>query len=110
VILIICAAGCAALKKVDEIITERNKREFTIKYILDRICLINDEIIIEDPEYQELMERVDEWKKQIAAKLPPGRERFQRSDDGRDHARLLGRRGKPGRGEDCCVSGFRSLN
>ena len=41
------------------------------KFILDRITQINDEIIIHDPEMLELMERVDERKKQLAAKLPP---------------------------------------
>ena len=41
------------------------------KFILDRICQINDEIVNDDPEYRELLEQVDEWKKQIAAKLPP---------------------------------------
>jgi hypothetical protein len=41
------------------------------KYILDRICEIDDEIVNEDPEYQELGERVDECKQQLAAKLPP---------------------------------------
>jgi hypothetical protein len=41
------------------------------KYILDRICEIDDEIVNEDPEYQELGKPVDEWKQQLAAKLPP---------------------------------------
>jgi hypothetical protein len=41
------------------------------KYILDRICEIDDEIVPEDPEYQELGKPVDECKQQLAAKLPP---------------------------------------
>jgi hypothetical protein len=40
-------------------------------YILDRICEIDDEIVPEDPEYQELGKPVDECKQQLAAKLPP---------------------------------------
>jgi hypothetical protein len=41
------------------------------KFILDRITQINDEIVNDDPEYRELLEKVDERKKQIVAKLPP---------------------------------------
>ena len=41
------------------------------KFILDRITQINDEIIIHDPEFLELMEQADKRKKQLAAKLPP---------------------------------------
>ena len=39
------------------------------KFILDRICEINDEIVTKDPEYKELFEQIDDWKKQLAAKL-----------------------------------------
>jgi hypothetical protein len=46
------------------------------KYILDRICEIDDEIVNEDPEYQKPGELVDEWKKQLAAKLPPEDEKM----------------------------------
>ena len=42
------------------------------KYILDRSCQNDDEIVNEGPEYRELLERVDEWKKLNVAKLPPG--------------------------------------
>jgi hypothetical protein len=41
------------------------------KFILDRIIQINDEIVNDDPAYRELLEQLDERKKQIAAKLPP---------------------------------------
>ena len=41
------------------------------KFILDRLTQINDEIVNDDPKYRELGKQVDEWKKQIAAKLPP---------------------------------------
>jgi hypothetical protein len=37
------------------------------KYILDRICQIDDEIVNDDPQYRELGKQVDEWN----AKLPP---------------------------------------
>jgi hypothetical protein len=52
------------------------------KYILDRICEIDDEIVNEDPEFMELGERVDEWKKQLAAKLPPEDEKLLEDYEG----------------------------
>jgi flagellar biosynthesis/type III secretory pathway protein FliH len=58
------------------------------KYILDRICQINDEIIIEDPEYQELLEQVDQHKKQITAKLPPEDHKLLEDYEGRWIAQL----------------------
>ncbi len=39
------------------------------KFILDRICQIDDEIINEDPEYKQLGERPSELLKLVAAKL-----------------------------------------
>ncbi|HBE76792.1 MAG TPA: hypothetical protein DDW65_03290 [Firmicutes bacterium] len=52
------------------------------KYILDRICEIDDEIVNEDPEYRELGERVDECKQQLAAKLPPEDEKMLEKYEG----------------------------
>lgn len=39
------------------------------KYILDRLTLINDEVVNKDPEYRELLQKVDQRRKQIEAKL-----------------------------------------
>jgi hypothetical protein len=52
------------------------------KYILDRICEIDDEIVNEDPEYRELGERVDECKQQLTAKLPPEDEKMLEKYEG----------------------------
>ena len=41
------------------------------KFILDRICQIDDEIVNVDPEYNKLGERPDELLKLVAAKLTP---------------------------------------
>ena len=41
------------------------------KFILDRICQIHDEIVLDDPEHRKLGERPDELLKQIATKLTP---------------------------------------
>jgi hypothetical protein len=58
------------------------------KYILDRLTQIDDEIVNNDPEYLELMERVDEWKQQIAAKLTPEDDKLLESYEGRWIAQL----------------------
>ena len=58
------------------------------KYILDRLTQIDDEIINNDPKYRELMEQVDEWKKKIAAKLPPEDQELLENYEGRWIARL----------------------
>ena len=39
------------------------------KYILDRLTLINDEVVNKDSEYRELLQKVNQRRKQIAAKL-----------------------------------------
>ncbi len=41
------------------------------KYIFDRICQIDDEVIKDDPEYKKLRERPDELLELVAAKLTP---------------------------------------
>lgn len=41
------------------------------KLILDRLAQINDEIVINDPEYKELSQKVSEWTKKITVKLTP---------------------------------------
>jgi hypothetical protein len=41
------------------------------KYILDRLVKIHDEILIHDPEFQELGEKPGEILKRLCAKLPP---------------------------------------
>jgi hypothetical protein len=41
------------------------------KYILDRLIKIHDEILIHDPEYQELGEKPGEIFKRLCANLPP---------------------------------------
>lgn len=41
------------------------------KFIFDRICQIDDEVINVDPEYKKLGERPDELLKLVAAKLSP---------------------------------------
>ena len=41
------------------------------KYIFDRICQIDDEVIKDDPEYKKLGERPDELLELVAAKLSP---------------------------------------
>jgi hypothetical protein len=41
------------------------------KFIFDRICQIDEEIVNIDPEYKQLGERPDELLKLVAAKLTP---------------------------------------
>jgi hypothetical protein len=41
------------------------------KFILDRICQIDDELVKADPEYKQLGERPDELLRLVAAKLSP---------------------------------------
>jgi hypothetical protein len=62
------------------------------KYILDRICEIDDEIVNEDPEYRELLERVDEWKKQLAPKLPLRRINYWKTTKGAGWPRYTARK------------------
>lgn len=41
------------------------------KYILDQLVKIHDEVLIHDPEFQELGEKPSEILKQLCSKLPP---------------------------------------
>ncbi|HBF37813.1 MAG TPA: hypothetical protein DDW50_10870 [Firmicutes bacterium] len=41
------------------------------KFIFDRLCQIDEEIVDPDPEYKKLGERPEELLKQVAAKLSP---------------------------------------
>ena len=46
------------------------------KFILERLVIIHDEILIHDQEFQELGEELGEIFKRLCAKLPPEDSQF----------------------------------